>query len=102
VALVPARLVERLPEAAWQRHLAAVEAANESLTAAGLPALRSGLEAGSRADERPPGVSQTPSADPVPTPPARRDHAVPATARLDAQGSASTSFPGRSARSVTL
>jgi hypothetical protein len=38
VALVPARLLERLPEVAWQRHVAAVEAANKTLTAARLPA----------------------------------------------------------------
>jgi hypothetical protein len=37
VAMVPARLLERLPEVAWQRHVAAVEAANKTLTAAGLP-----------------------------------------------------------------
>jgi hypothetical protein len=49
VALVPARLLDRLPEVARQRHVAAVEAANEALTAAGLPALRSG-RAGRLAD----------------------------------------------------
>src|SRR5918996_4904077 len=35
VALVPARLLDRLPEVAMQRHVAAVEAANEALGAAG-------------------------------------------------------------------
>ena len=43
LALVPTRLLQRLPELARQRHVAAVEAANEALTAAGLPALRSPL-----------------------------------------------------------
>jgi hypothetical protein len=41
LALVLFRLLERLPDVARQRHLAAVETANEALTAAGLPALRS-------------------------------------------------------------
>jgi hypothetical protein len=37
LALVPFRLLERLPDVARQRHVAAVEAANEALTAAGMP-----------------------------------------------------------------
>jgi hypothetical protein len=41
VALVPARLLEQRPEAALQPHVAAVEAANKALRAAGLAALRS-------------------------------------------------------------
>src|SRR5215204_2139582 len=45
VELVPARLLERLPEVARLRHVAAVEAANEALAAAGLPALGSPLPA---------------------------------------------------------
>src|ERR671911_1165165 len=53
IALVPARLLERLPEVARQRHLAAVETANEALTAASLPSLRSALPTARRAAERP-------------------------------------------------
>jgi hypothetical protein len=53
-ALVPARLLERLAEVAKPRHLVAVEAANEALTGAGLPALRSALPAPDRSSGRPP------------------------------------------------
>jgi hypothetical protein len=87
VALVPARLLERLPDLAWQRHVAAVEAANKTLTAAGLPALRSPLPGSHGAAERL-GAASTPG--PVPAQPQRTLHAVPPIARLDAQASAPT------------
>jgi hypothetical protein len=90
VALVPARLLERLPEAAWQRHVAAVEAANKTLTAAGLPALRPPLP-DSRATAERPGATSTP--EPVPAQPQRTLHAAPPIARLDAQASASAPAP---------
>jgi hypothetical protein len=90
VALVPARLLERLPEVAWQRHVAAVEAANKTLTAAGLPALRSPLRSPQRAAECL-GAAATP--DPVPAQPQRTLHAVPPIARLDAPASASAPPP---------
>jgi hypothetical protein len=100
VAMVPAQLLKRLPEVAWQRHVAAVEAANKTLTAAGLPALRSPLPgspgAGGRAvpghgaAERLEGAS-TP--EPVPAQPQRTLQAVPPIARLDAQASASAPPP---------
>jgi hypothetical protein len=90
LALVPARLLERLPEVAWHRHVVAVEAANKTLTHAGLPAVRSPLPGSQGAAERP-GAGATP--DPVPTQPQRTLHAVPPIARLDAQASASTPPP---------
>src|SRR5918995_3615027 len=74
LALVPARLLERLPEIAWQRHVAAVEAANEALRAAGLPALRSPLPGSPRAAERL-GSASTP--DLVPAQPQQTFHAFP-------------------------
>src|SRR5215207_203719 len=90
VALIPARLPERLPEVAWQRHVAAVEAANKTLTAAELPALRSPLPGSQGAAERL-GAASTP--EPVPAQPQRTLHAVPPIARLDAQASASAPAP---------
>jgi hypothetical protein len=90
VALVPARLLERLPEIAWQRHVAAVEAANKTLTAAGLPALRSPLPGSQGAAERL-GAAATP--EPAPAQPQRTLHAVPPITRLDAQASASAPPP---------
>jgi hypothetical protein len=90
VALVPARLLERLPEVAWQRHVAALEAANEALEAAGLPALRSPLPAASRTSEGPATAVRTPRPGPVGGRPQCALHAVPPIARLDTQASAST------------
>jgi hypothetical protein len=90
VALVPARLLERLPDVAWQRHVAAVEAANKTLTAAGLPALQSPLRSPHGAAERL-GAASTPQ--PVPPQPQRTLHAVPPIARLGAQASASAPPP---------
>jgi hypothetical protein len=88
--LVPARLLERLPEVAWQRHVAAVEAANKTLTAAGLPALRSPSPALTGRLSAP-GRPRRPN-------PRRRSrqrtlHAVPPIARLDAQAWASAPPP---------
>jgi hypothetical protein len=92
VALVPARLLDRLPEVARQRHAAAVEAANEALTAAGLPALLSARPAGVRDPERAHTVPRTSSPDTA-TPLHRAVRAVPPVARLDAQASVSTPRP---------
>jgi hypothetical protein len=93
VVLVPARLLERLPEEAWQRHVAAVEAANEALEAAGLPALRSPVPAAWQTSEGPATAVGTPASGPVGARPERALHALPPIARLDAQASASTPPP---------
>jgi hypothetical protein len=93
VALVPARLLDRLPEAARQRHVAAVEVANEALRAAGLPALRPAVAAAWQ-------TLSAPRPSPGPRPPIRRRrsprralHAVPPIARLDASAAATTPPP---------
>jgi hypothetical protein len=93
VALVPARLLERLPEVARQRHAAAVEAANEALTAAGLPVLRSAVPAAWRTHERPETVARTSATHSAPAEPRRAPHAVPTIARLDASDAATTPPP---------
>jgi hypothetical protein len=93
LALVPSRLLQRLPELARQRHVAAVEAANEALTAAGLPALRSPLPATGRAAERPGAVVPAVAGDRSPRPRQRALHAVQPIARLDAQASATSPPP---------
>jgi hypothetical protein len=93
LALVPARLLERLPEVAKQRHVAAVAAANEALTAAGLPALRSALPAPERTSGRPQSEVRASTPDPVPALRRRPVHAVPPVTRLDAPESASTPPP---------
>src|SRR5919106_2357812 len=85
LAVVPARLLERLPEVARQRHVAAVEAANEALTAAGLPALRSAVPAAGWTPERPETVARTSATHSAPAEPQRAVHAVPPIARLDAR-----------------
>jgi hypothetical protein len=94
VALVPNRLLERLPSAARQHHLATVEAVNEALTSAGLPPLARHVPARELAPDRqaqprgvrPPDVTPRPPA--VAPPPSRQ--AVPPMARLDARASAPT------------
>ncbi|MGH9235560.1 MAG: hypothetical protein ACRD0R_19745 [Acidimicrobiales bacterium] len=93
LALVPTRLLERLPDVARQRHVAAVEVANEALTAAGLPALRSGRPAGLRARERPQTVPRTSPPDTAAAPVRRPVHAVPPIARLDANVAATAPPP---------
>jgi len=93
LAVVPGRLLERLPEVARQRHVAAVEAANEALTAAGLPALRSPLPTARRAAERPGAAAPAVNADRPSGAEQRALHAVPPIARLDASASASTPPP---------
>jgi hypothetical protein len=93
VALVPARLLQRLPELARQQHAAAVEAANEALTAAGLPALRSPVPATGRAAEQPRATAPTPAAGRVARAGERALHAVPPIARLDARAAATTPPP---------
>jgi hypothetical protein len=93
LALVPARLLERLPDIARQRHEAAVAAANEALTAVGLPALRSPQPAVWGAAERTRAVARTSTPDPVPAKPQQAVHAVPPIARLDAHASTSTPPP---------
>jgi hypothetical protein len=87
VALVPFRQLERLPGIAWQRHLAAVKAANEALRNAGLPALRSPLPAVWEAAERsrPDALTTASQTSPMGAQPAL--HAVRPIARLDAQAS---------------
>jgi hypothetical protein len=59
------RLLQRLPEAALQRHAAAVEAANDALRAAGLLALRSPLPEAWRTSEGPAAADRAPGAEPV-------------------------------------
>ena len=93
VALVPARLLERLPDVARQRHVAAVEAANETLAAAGLPALRSPAPAALGTPECPQAVTRTATPDPEPARSRRALHAVPPIARLDASAAASQAPP---------
>jgi hypothetical protein len=93
VALVPARLLDRLPEVARQRHMAAVEAANEALTAAGLPALRSAVRAAWRANERPETVASTLTTHSARPEPQRALHTMPLIARLDASAAATTPPP---------
>jgi hypothetical protein len=93
VALVPARLLERLPEVARQRHAAAVDAANEALVAAGLPALRSPLPAAGPAAERPGTVAPASAAQRPPTTPERALHPVPPIARLDASATHTAAPP---------
>jgi hypothetical protein len=96
LALVPARLLDRLPEAAGQRHLAAVQAASEALTAAGLPALRSAVPAAWRTPEHPETVARASTAHAAPAGPRRTVHAIPPIARLDASAAATTPPPGLS------
>jgi hypothetical protein len=93
VALVPFRLLERLPGIAWQRHVAAVEAANEALRAAGLPALPSPLPAARQAAERPGADAPADASQMSPRSTQPASHAVPPIARLDAQASTSTPPP---------
>jgi hypothetical protein len=93
VALVPARLLERLPEVAWQRHVAAVDTANGALKAAGLPALQSPLPAVWQGSEGPTAGVRTLRPGPVAGRPQGALHAVPPSARLDAQASASAPPP---------
>jgi hypothetical protein len=93
LALVPTRLLERLPDIARQHHETAVAAANEALAAAGLPALRSPQPTVWGAAERTGAVARTSTPDPVRAKPQRAVHAVPPIARLDAHASASTPPP---------
>src|ERR671910_1917686 len=93
VALIPARLLDRLPEVARQRHVAAVEAANEALTAAGLPVLRSAVPAAWRTPERPEIVARNSTSHSAPPEPRRALHAVPPIARLDASAAVTTPPP---------
>jgi hypothetical protein len=92
LALVPFRLLERLPDVARQRHMAAEEAANEALTAAGL-ALRSPLPTTERAADRPRADAPAVAADRPSRLGQRTLQAVPPIARLDAGASASTPPP---------
>ena len=94
VALLPHRLVRKLPEVARERHLATVERTNQLLTEAGLPALRSprpsdGLVVSAGA---PAGRYRTQA----PTTAESATHAVSPTARLDATASAPSASLGRS------
>ena len=94
IALIPNRLLERLPYAARQYHAATVEAVNEALTSAGLPTLHryaappDVAPAGpvSSSGVRPPAVTPRPPA----VAPPRTRQAVPPMARLDAHAPAPT------------
>jgi hypothetical protein len=94
VALVPNRLLERLPYAARQYHVATVEAVNDALTSAGLPTRRQHPAPPDPAPTRP--VSSSGVRPPAVTPrgpaiaPPRTRQAVPPIARLDAQAPAPT------------
>jgi hypothetical protein len=93
LALVPNRLLERLPEVSRQRHVAAVEAANDALAAAGLPALRSPRPTTGRAAERPGAAAPAVASDGSPRVGTRALHAVPPIARLDATAAATSPPP---------
>ncbi len=93
VALLPHRLVRKLPELARQRHEAAVERTNHLLDEAGLPALRSprlsddlAVSAGAPGERA---RTQAPTT-------ARAARAVSPTARLDATASAPSASLDRS------
>jgi hypothetical protein len=90
IALLPTRLLQRLPNAARQHHVAAVEAVNEALEAAGLQALRSPLPVTERAPERPGPAAPAMPANRLPRVAPQVSHAVPPIARLDAHASTST------------
>lgn len=99
IALVPNRMLERLPYAARQHHAAIVEAVNEALAAAGLPTLH---RHAARRDVAPagpvsPGGVHRPPVTPRPSAvaPTRTGQAVPPMARLDAHAPAPTA-PGLS------
>jgi hypothetical protein len=95
VALLPSRLLRKLPEVARDYHAATVERTNRLLTEAGLPALRSPT---SDDDGSAPRVD-VPSA-PIRSqgaPMARRTaHVVPPTARLDVSATAPSAALDRS------
>lgn len=88
IALIPNRMLDRLPTAARHHHLATVEAVNDTLEASGLPAVRSHLPA---RDVAPPGPASAatarrfvaPQAPAVEAP--RTRQAVPPIARLEAR-----------------
>jgi hypothetical protein len=94
VALVPNRLLQRLPYAARQHHAATVQAVNQALTSAGLPTLPHDAAPPDVAPTgpapsrwvRPPTVTSRPPA----VEPPRTRQAVPPMARLDAQAPAPT------------
>lgn len=90
VALLPHRLVRKLPEVARERHVAAVERTNQFLTEAGLPALRSphpsdGLVVSAGGPGGPAHRLRTQA----PTAARAATHTVTPTARLDATAAAS-------------
>jgi hypothetical protein len=93
LALVPAPLLDRLPDVSRQRHVATVEAVNETLTAAGLPALRSARPAGLVGPNRPQTIPRTSLPGSLATPLRRPVDKVPPIARLDAQASAAPPPP---------
>jgi hypothetical protein len=93
IALVPTRLLRRLPEAAMRHHAAAVEGVNEALAAAGLPALRSLPPTTERVAERPGAAGPAVPAGRASQPAPGVLHAVPPIARLDSQVSRSTPPP---------
>jgi hypothetical protein len=93
LALVPARLLDRLPEVARQHHVAAVDRANQALADAGLPALRSPLPAAWRVPEPPEAVARTSTSGSVPANRQQALHAFPPIARLDASAAATTAPP---------
>lgn len=94
VALVPKRLLERLPHAARHYHAATVEAVNEALTAAGMPTLHRHAGPADVAPDGPSspgGVRCSPlTGRPLSVTSPRPRQAVPLMARLDALASSLT------------
>jgi len=92
VALLPSRLLRKLPEVARNYHAATVERTNRLLTEAGLPALRSPVSEDWQAPR-----ADWPSA-PIrsQSAPAARPHAVPPSSRLDVSASSPSVAPDRS------
>jgi hypothetical protein len=94
IALVPNRMLERLPYAARQYHAATVEAVNEALTSAGMPTLHRHAAHRDVAPAGPvsPGGVDRPAVTPRPTAgaPTRTRQAVPPMARLVAHAPAPT------------
>ena len=86
VAMLPSRLLRKLPEVARDYHAATVERTNRILTETGLPALRSPVSEDGQAPraDRPPAPTRSPGATAIERP----AHAVPPTARLDVSATA--------------
>jgi hypothetical protein len=94
VALVPNRLLERLPYAARQHHAATVEAVNQALSSAGLPPLHrhaARAEVAAAGPMSPGGVRRPPvTGRPTAVASPQPRQAIPPMARLDAHAPAPT------------